>query len=76
MYNNGKDTKHTSHIFGGLYFVRNGENYKMYNNEWCEGGLKLADIATKNVGENVLNTRMKYNMVRLDNLERTLVQEW
>ena len=35
--------------------------------DWCEGGLKLADIITKNVGENDLNPRMKYIMVRLDN---------
>ena len=32
----------------------------------CEGGLQLADIATKNVGENDLNPRMKYIMVMLD----------
>ena len=33
----------------------------------CEGGLQLADIATKNVGENYLNTRMNYIMVIIDN---------
>ena len=42
---------------------------------WCEGGLQLSDIATKNVGENDLNTRMKYIMVILDNRDRTLVKE-
>ena len=36
--------------------------------EWYEGGLQLADIATKNVGENYLNTRMKYIMVRIEKL--------
>ena len=35
--------------------------------DWCEGGLKLAEIATKNVGENDLTPRMKYIMVILDN---------
>ena len=35
--------------------------------DWCEGGLQLADIVTKNVGENYLDPRMKYNMIRLDN---------
>ena len=35
--------------------------------DWCEGGLQLEDIATNNVGENDLNTRMKYMMVSLDN---------
>ena len=34
--------------------------------EWCEGCLKLADIATKNPGENYLNPRMKYIMVRIE----------
>ena len=35
----------------------------------------MSDIATNNVGENYLNPRMKYIMVRLDKLDRTLVQE-
>ena len=39
----------------------------MHKIEWCEGGLKLADIANENVGENDLNPRMKYIMVRIDN---------
>ena len=47
-------------------FVRNGENYRMYKIDWCEGGLQLSYIATKNVGENALNTRMKYIMARLE----------
>ena len=40
----------------------------MQNIDWCEGGLKLAYIATKNVGENDLNSRMKYIMLMLDKL--------
>ena len=47
----------------------------MHKIDWCEGGMQLEDIATKNVGENYLNPRMKYIMVRLDNRDRTLVQE-
>ena len=39
----------------------------MHKIDWCEGGLKLAYIATKNVGENDLTSRMKYIMVILDN---------
>ena len=39
----------------------------MYKIDWCEGGLQLADIATNNYGENDLNTKMKYIMVRLEN---------
>ena len=30
----------------------------MYKIDWFEGGLQLEDIATKNVGEIYLNTRM------------------
>ena len=33
--------------------------------DWCEGGLQLADIGTKNVSEPDLTTRMKYIIVRL-----------
>ena len=40
----------------------------MNNIDWCEGGLQLVDIATKNIGENDLNIRMKYIMVMLENL--------
>ena len=47
----------------------------MHNIDRCEIGLQLADIATKNVGEHDLTPRMKYIMVRLDNLDGTLVQE-
>ena len=39
----------------------------MHKIDWCEGGIQLADIATKNFSENYLNLRMKYIMVRLDN---------
>ena len=66
MYNNGKDTNHTRHISSRVHFVRNSENCKMHKIDWCEGGLQLVDIATKDIGENYLNTRMKYIMVRLD----------
>ena len=39
----------------------------MYKIGWCEGGLQLEYIATENFGENYLNTRLKYIMVRIDN---------
>ena len=67
MANNGKYTKNTKKIARIVHSVSNGEKWKMYEIDWCEGGLQLADIATKNVGENDLNTRIKYIMVRLDN---------
>ena len=47
----------------------------MHNINWCEWGLQLVDIATNNVGEPDLTPKMKYIMVRLDNWDRTLVQE-
>ena len=67
MAKNGSDTKHTRHIAKIMHFVRNGEKCKMHKIEWCEGGLQLADIGTKNVSEPDLTTRMKYIMVRLEN---------
>ena len=51
MDKNGNDTKHTRHISSRIHFVRNGEKCKMHKIDWCEGGIKLADIATKNFGE-------------------------
>ena len=75
MAKNGKDTKHTRHIARRVHFKRNGENWKMHKIDWCEGGLQLADIFTKNVGANDLNPRMKYIVVRLENWDRTLLQE-
>ena len=75
MAKNGKDIKQTRHIARIMHFVRNGENCKMHKIDWCEGGLQLSDISTKNVGEPDLTSRMKYIMVRLDNWDRTHVQE-
>ena len=49
MANNGKDTKHARHIDRRANIVSNVENYKMHNIDWCEGGMKLTNIKTKNV---------------------------
>ena len=67
MAKNGRDTKHTRHIARITYFLRNGEKYNIHKIEWCEGGLQLADIDTKNVSEPYLAPIMKYIIVRLDN---------
>ena len=67
MADNGKDTKHTRHITRSMNFVINEEKCKMRKIDWCEGGLQLADITTKNFDEHNLTPRMKYIMVRLDN---------
>ena len=66
MANSGKDTRHKRHIARRVNFVRNGEKRKIHKIDWCEGGLQLTDIATKNVDEHYLTPRMKYIMVRLD----------
>ena len=55
MDKNGKYAKHTRQISRRVNFVRNGEKCKLHKIDWCERGLKLADIATKNVGDNDLN---------------------
>ena len=47
----------------------------MHNIDYCEGGLKFADIATNNVGEPDLTPSMKYIMVRLDKWDKKLAQE-
>ena len=67
MAKNGKDTKQTIHIARIMYFVRNAEKLNMYKIYWCEEGLKLAEIGTKNVSEPDFTPRMKYIMERLDN---------
>ena len=75
MAKNGKYTKHTRHISSRIYSVRNGETCKMHKIDWCEGGLQLEDIGTKNVSEPDITPRMKYIMVTLKNLGKKLVQE-
>ena len=39
----------------------------MHKIEWCERGLQLEDIGTKNESEPDLTPRMKYIMVILEN---------
>ena len=66
MARNGNNTKHTRHIARRMHLVRNGEKSKMHKIDWCQGGLQLAEIGTKNVSESDLTPRMKYIMVRLE----------
>ena len=66
MAKNGKYTKHTRHISRRMHFISNGEKCKMHKIYWCEGGLQLADIGTKNVSEPDRTSRIKYIMVRLE----------
>ena len=66
MAKNGEDKKCTRHIARRIHFVSNGEKCKMQKIYWCEGGLKMADIGTKNISEPDLTPRMKYIMVRLE----------
>ena len=48
-----------------MFCEKNGNTCKMGKIEWCEVGLHLADIGTKNVGENDLNHRMRFIMVSI-----------
>ena len=75
MDKNNKDTNHTKHIYRRVHLVRNGEKYKTHYIDWCEEGLKFTDIASKNVGENEWNHRIKYIMVRIYNWDIIIVQE-
>ena len=65
MAENGKDNKQTRHIARRIHFVRNGEKYKMHKIGWCEGGLQLEDIGTRNASEPYLTPIIKYIMVIL-----------
>ena len=67
MTKNGRYIKNTSHIARRMHFVRNVDMCKMHTIDWCEGGLQLAYIANKNVGEPGFTPSMKYIMVRLYN---------
>ena len=50
-----------------MNFVRNVEKCQIHKIDWCERGLQLADIYTKNVGEYHLAPRMEYIMAIIDN---------
>ena len=67
MAKNGRDKKQTRHIARIMNLARNGEKFKMHKIDCCEGGLQLADIVTKTVGEPDLTPSMKCIMVRLEN---------
>ena len=67
MAKNGKDTKYTRNISRRMHLLRNLEKCKMHKIDWCEGGLHLTDIYTKNVGDPDLTPRMKNIMVIIDN---------
>ena len=67
MANIGKYTKRTRKIARRMNLVRNDDKCMTHKIYWCEGGLQLSDIDTKNVGEHDLTPRMKYIMVRIDN---------
>ena len=67
MAKNGKDIKHTRHNARRMYSVINEEKCKMHKINFCDRGLQLSDIGTKNLSEPYLRPRMIYIMVRLEN---------
>ena len=64
---NGKYIDHTRHNDRRVKSVRNGKKCEYHKIDWCEVDLQLAYIVNKKIGENDLNLRMKYLMVRLYN---------
>ena len=48
---NGKDTKHIIRISRRNKILRNGKECNFYKKLWCEVGMQLADIGTKNFRE-------------------------
>ena len=74
MAKNGKYTKHTIHISRIMNFVMIVEDFNLHNSVWCEGGLQLAHIGTKNVREDELNLILGCYMVRLNNLNNTFLR--
>ena len=46
-----KDNKHTRHISRRIHFIINGGECNMHKTLWCEVGMQLPDIVTKNVRE-------------------------
>ena len=71
MAKNGNDTKHTRHISIRMQYVRNCEDFNLHKPVWCEVGLKLSDIGTKNGREDSLNPILLYGVVKLDNSHNT-----
>ena len=48
MSKNGRDTKQRRQISRRVHLVRNSENCKMHNIDWCEGGLQLEMLVRMN----------------------------
>ena len=69
MAKNGKYTKQTRHITRIMNIVLNGKYCNLHKTVWCEGGMKPSDIGTKNVREYKLNTRLEFDMLRLNNIK-------
>ena len=67
MTKRGKETKNTNHISRKMNLLRNGKECNFKNIVWCERGLHLSDIGTKNVRKHKLNYIFGYDMVRLEN---------
>ena len=68
MAKNGNNNKHTRHNSRRMNVVINGEECNFHNTVWCKGGMKLADIGTKNVRGDKFNPILGYAMVILNNL--------
>ena len=76
MDTNSKGTKHTWQISRRIHSVRNSEEWNLHKTVWCEVGLQMEDIGTKNVREDRLNSRLGYDMLRLKSWQNTCQKEW
>ena len=51
-----KSTKHNIYITRRMHLIKSAEYWNLHKTVWCEGGLKLVDIGTKNVREYEFNS--------------------
>ena len=65
MGNSFRDTKHTRHIARRYHYVRTGAQEGHWVLHWCEAGLQLADVGTKNLPGRDLQPRLGYIQVEV-----------
>ena len=69
-----RTSTHTRHLSRRIHLVINSKECNLHKTVWCEEGLKLADIGTKNVREEEFNPGLGYSIVILDNWQNTFIR--
>ena len=54
-----------------MHVMRNGEECNVHKTVLCKGGLQWGDFLAKNVIKGELNPRLRYALVRLENLQNS-----